>query len=104
MESDVICVTQDAGGMMLDQAAVAMVEGVTVDQFSNTTLDFAWNGTQKGFDTQAAARRAFLGVLAGVCCRAASWIDRSVDLIVAELFADTVLENLALDDTSKHAI
>mmetsp|Transcript_1782 Transcript_1782/g.5178 ORF Transcript_1782/g.5178 Transcript_1782/m.5178 type:complete len:532 (+) Transcript_1782:252-1847(+) len=58
--------TEDAGGMMLDQAAVAMVEGVTVDQFSNTTLDFAWNGTQKGFDTQAAARRAFLGVLAGV--------------------------------------
>lgn len=76
-----MCAMQDAGGMMLDQAAVAMVEGVTVDRFSNSTLDFAWNGTQKGFDTQAAARRAFLGVLAGVRCRAASWTNRVVTLV-----------------------
>jgi hypothetical protein len=41
---------------------------VTVDAFdvTNSTFDFAWNGTQKGFESQAQARLAFLDALANV--------------------------------------
>ncbi len=52
--------------MTLSEAEVAAVTGVTVDAFSETTYDFAWNGTQKGFATKAAARAAFLKVLSRV--------------------------------------
>ena len=33
---------------------------------TNSTFDFAWNGTQKGFESQAQARLAFLEALANV--------------------------------------
>lgn len=33
---------------------------------TNSTFDFAWNGTQKGFETQAQARLTFLDALANV--------------------------------------
>ena len=35
---------QDAGAQMVSEAAVAGIKGATVDGFSNTTYDFAWNG------------------------------------------------------------
>jgi hypothetical protein len=59
---------QDAGGQILSKAAVAAIPGVTVDAFdvTNSTFDFAWNGTQKGFDSQAQARLAFLEALSDV--------------------------------------
>ncbi len=57
---------QDAGGKLLSEKAVAAVKGVKVDTLSNSTYDFAWAGTQKGFPSQAAARTAFLDVLSGV--------------------------------------
>lgn len=59
---------QDAGGMILSEAAVKNISGVTVDAFdvTNSTYDFAWNGTQKGFESQAQARLAFLTALQNV--------------------------------------
>jgi hypothetical protein len=47
---------------------VAATPGVTVDAFdvTNSTFDFAWNGTQKGFESQAQARLAFLEALSNV--------------------------------------
>lgn len=61
-----VCLAQDAGGVNLVQADVAKMKGVTVDGFSNDTLDFAWNGTQKGFATEALARAAFVTALSKV--------------------------------------
>lgn len=66
---------KDAGGVNLVQADVAKAKGVTLDSFSNTTLDFAWNGTQKGFSTQAEARAAFAQALS------------KVDVLVDETYA-----------------
>ncbi len=59
---------QDAGGRILSKAAVAGINGVTVDAFdvTNSTFDFAWNGTQAGFASQAQARLAFLDALRNV--------------------------------------
>ena len=47
---------------------MAATPGVTVDAFdvTNSTFDFAWNGTQKGFESQAQARLAFLQALSNV--------------------------------------
>lgn len=53
---------------MVSKQAIAAIPGVTPDAFdvTNSTFDFAWNGTQKGFESQAQARLAFLDALANV--------------------------------------
>lgn len=57
--------TTDAGGAMLDEASIAAIKGVRPASFSNTSLEFAWDGKNGSFATQAAAQAAFLKVLQG---------------------------------------
>lgn len=54
----------DAGGKMLDKAAIAAVPGVRASAFSDDVLEFAWTG-EGAFPSKTAAQAAFLKVLAG---------------------------------------
>ena len=59
--------TTDAGGSLLDFEALSKIPGVRVSEFSNTTLEFAWDGKKTGsFATKEEAKAAFLNALSTV--------------------------------------
>jgi hypothetical protein len=59
--------TTDAGGALLDFEALSQIPGVRKSAFSNTTLEFAWDGAKGGsFATKEEAKAAFLKALSTV--------------------------------------
>jgi hypothetical protein len=59
--------TTDAGAAVLDFEALSKFPGVRVSEFSNTTLEFAWDGKKTGsFSTKEEAKAAFLKALSSV--------------------------------------
>lgn len=59
--------TTDAGAALLDFDALLDIPGVRTSAFSNTTLEFAWDGAEGGsFATKEEAKAAFLEALSTV--------------------------------------